>query len=176
MSSKQKGFTLVELLVVIVIITVISGIVVVNFRKGEGGNKLQRSAQLIVQSIRKAQNMALSSLEVGNDIYDYYGVHFDKNTLPDSFCIFASDNKPWNPGDPIQVGSNIELEDGVVIDSLSTGVKLNIVFKPPYSFVEFNPTTDEATITIKKQGGVCPQDCRYIKINNTGWMSISKTP
>lgn len=174
-ARKGAGFTIIELLVVIVIITIISGVVVVNFRKGERGNKLQRSAQQVVQSIRKAQNMALSSVEVRDNIYYYYGVYFNINT-PNYFYIFAGENKVYNPDD--KVGPAVELEDGVIIDSVKPNLngKLNITFVPPYSFVEFNPTTDEATITIKKQGGVCPQDCRYIKINNTGWMSISKTP
>lgn len=172
---KQKGFTITELLVVIGIIAIMSAIFAVNFRKGESGSRLQRSAQLVAQSIRKAQSMALSSVEVRDTIYDYYGVYFDAN-MPNDFYVFAGNNKVYNSGD--EVGPAVELESGIIIDSVKPNQngKLNVVFKPPYSFVEFNPTTDSATITIKKENGTCPQDCRYIKINDKGWMGISTTP
>lgn len=169
----KRGFTLVEVLVVIAIITIISGVMVVNFRQSEQGSKLQRSAQQTIQGIRKAQNMALSSMEHEGQVYDYYGVYFDKQNMPNSYHIFASDNKVYNAGEEIET---ISLESGMVIDSISTGNQLNLTFLPPYAFVEFNPSITQATITIKNEGGSCPQDCKYIKVNDKGWMSIKNIP
>lgn len=169
----KKGFTIIELLIVIAIVSVLSGIMVVNFRKGEAGTKLQRSAQQIIQSIREVQSMALSSAEYGGVVYNYYGVYFNKQSMSTSYYIFASSNQVYNPGEEIKT---VDLESGIVIDSISTGNQVNITFLPPHAFVEFNPSTNEATITIKKEDGTCPQDCRYIKINDKGWMSIKTTP
>ena len=169
----KKGFTIAELLVVIAIIGIMSGVMVINFNKGEQNSKLQRSAQQIVQNIRKAQNMALSSTEYQGQIYDYYGVYFNKQSMPDSYHIFVSSNKIYNNGEEIET---IDLENGIIIDSISTGNSLNIIFLTPYAFIEFNPSTTDTTITIKKQDGTCPQDCRYIKINDKGWMSIENNP
>lgn len=171
---------MVELLVVIAIIAIMSGVVAVNFRKGSEGSKLQRAAQQIVQDIRKAQNMALSSVEYEGEVHDYYGVHFDKRILPSgnpgphAYYIFVSNNILYNNDE--EIGEAIELEKGIKIDSITTGNILDITFEPPYSYVEFNPSVDDATITIKKEDGTCPQDCRYIKINDKGWMSIKTVP
>lgn len=175
-SNNKKGFTLIELLVVIAIVSITASIMVVNFRKGGETGNLQRTAQQIIQNIRKAQNMALSSVKHNGEIYDYYGVYFDKLIGPNkpgpyAYYVFASNNQIYNNPDE-KVGPTIELEKGIKIDSISTGNRLDITFNPPYAFVEFNPTTTEATITIKKEGGTCPQDCRYIIINDKGWMSI----
>lgn len=169
----KKGFTITELLVVIAIITIVSAVFVVNFRKGEEGGKLQRSAQLIVQGIRRAQNMALSSTEIEGVIYNYYGVYFYEDML-DYFYVFANNDEVYNQN--AKVAELIKLEDNIVIDSFSTPIRLNITFQPPYSFIKFNPNAIEVTIAIKKKNRACPQDCRYIKINNKGWMSISATP
>ncbi len=173
-TRKGAGFTIIELLVVITIIVITSGFVVVNFKKASESGKLQRTTQQIIQNIRKAQDMALSSVEVRDTIYNYYGVYFNKNTMPDSFYVFASNNTVYNSGE--EVGSAIELEDGIIIYALSTGNNLHVIFEPPYSFVKFNPSVINATITIKKEDGTCPDDCRYIKINDKGWMSIKTAP
>lgn len=179
--KKGAGFTIIELLVVIAIVGIISSIMVVNFRKSEESNKLQRAAQQVVQGIRKAQNMALSSIEVPGKcppeiICKYYGVYFNTQSMPNSYHIFASANKVYNPpGETVEI---VNLEAGIVIDSVapSEGNKLNIIFSPPHAFpVEFNPTTTQAVITVKKKDGVCSQDCRYIKINDKGWIAIQRT-
>lgn len=177
MKHNKKGFTLVELLVVISIISIISGVMVVNFRTSEQTNKLQRSAQQVVQGLRKAQGMALFSTEVpgkcSQNICEYYGVYFNKQSMNSYYYIFVSENKTYASGEDIET---VNLENGIIIDSLSTGTQLNVVFSPPHAFVEFNPTTTQATITVKKEDGTCPQDCRYIKIDNKGWMAVKRTP
>jgi len=174
--SNKQGFTLIELLVVISIIGIISAFTVINFRKGERTGRLQRSAQQVIQSLRKAQSMALSSVEYEGQVYDYYGVYVNKQTMPNSYYIFASINEVYNPTEGDKIAETVSLEDNIMIDSISTGTKLNITFVPPDAFVFFNPTVSEATITIKRSGGTCPQDCRYVVINDKGWMSIQTTP
>lgn len=171
--NKKNGFTLIELIVTISIIAVVSSILVVNFRQGEQAYKLQRNARLVVQGIRKAQNMALSSSEHNGEIKDYYGVYFD-SAGTDFFYVFASDNKTYNPGSNEEV-ERIELEEGIVIKDVSKN-NLNILFSPPYAVVSFNPSVSSATITVGKTTGVCPQDCRYIKINDKGWIAVETTP
>jgi len=171
--DKKNGFTLTELMVTISIIVVISSILIINFRQGEQTYKLQRNAYLVAQGIRKAQNMALSSSEHNGEIKNYYGVYF--NTAgSDFFYIFASDNKIYNPGSNEEV-EKIELEEGMVIKDISKN-NLNIVFSPPYAVVSFNPSVSQATITVGKESGTCPQDCLYIKVNDKGWVAIETTP
>jgi|WetSurMetagenome_2_1015567.scaffolds.fasta_scaffold188251_1 prepilin-type N-terminal cleavage/methylation domain-containing protein len=60
-NKKTGGFSLVELLVVISIITVLSIIILPNFRQGESQMRLQRSANKLYQDFRRVQEMAISS-------------------------------------------------------------------------------------------------------------------
>jgi prepilin-type N-terminal cleavage/methylation domain-containing protein len=59
--KQQKGFTLVEMLVVIAIIAILSVFFIPNFREGEAQMRLQRSANKLYQDFRRVQEMAISS-------------------------------------------------------------------------------------------------------------------
>lgn len=175
--SKKSGFTIIEMLVVTAIIVIISAFMAVNFRKGEEGHKLQRSAQLIVQSIRRAQNMAISSTQHLGDVPPAYGVFFNDNQDFYSYILFADlngNNKYDNPASD-SVIATIVLEKGIKILSVSLSPRLHIVFVPPDPSTIFNnnPGINQVTITIKKEGATCPSvNCRNIKVKNTGWMTI----
>jgi len=172
---KDAGFTIVEVLVVLAIVAIISGFMVVNFRKGGESGKLQRSAQLIVQNIRKAQNMALSSVEYGGAVPYAYGVFFDRDVI-NSYILFADlnpDSYRYNGEPPDKRIETINLERGIVIDSISPSPFLHIAFSPPNPLTFINVDRSEATITIKKEGATCPSvNCRNITVKNTGWMTI----
>jgi len=172
---KQKGFTLVELLIVIAIIMILVAVMVPNLRRGEEGTRLARVAQQVIQDIRKVQNMSLSSKEFvercPEGVCEYYGVYFDEAN-PDSYIIFVSENAVYNSGEQIETK---ELEKNIIIADVSTGNKTNIAFHPPYSNVEFNPSTSKVIITLKIEGGSCPDDCIYIAVNNNGWMGVGGT-
>ncbi len=197
--KKARGFTLIEFLVVIAITTIISGIMVVNFRKGEESNKLQRSAQQIVQAFRKAQNMAMSSVEFTSvsppDVpIEGYGVRFRTADLA-SYIIFAdtSDNTP-DACDYLAIESPVEtlnLESGIIIDSLYTyttspGVglisRVNVLacFVPPDPKTSISSPSGASVggiiINIKKQGVTCTSsssDCRNIVVSKlSGAVSI----
>jgi len=61
-----KGFTLVELLVVIFISVTISSISIANFRSGERQKRVVIAAETIVNAIRNAQNYTLSGKEISD--------------------------------------------------------------------------------------------------------------
>jgi len=133
--SNKKGFTLIETLVVISIIIIISAFMVPNFRENETGTTLIRVAQQVVQDIREAQNMSLSSKEYNGNVYEYYGVYFDKQSLPSSYYIFASENSVYNSGEEIKTK---QLEKNITIDSIKVGSEkssVDIAFNPPYSYM-----------------------------------------
>lgn len=189
--------TLTELLVVIAIIVIISTIMVLNFRVGERGGELVRSAQLVVQGIRKAQNMALGSKEVENPAGGWevpvggYGVDLSK-TDNDYYVIFAdfNGNNGRDSGEDIET---VELEEGIIIDyifydpSRAAPSSTKIIFNPLEPLIELRPwipPADQIFITIKKEegedcssscqqgNGGCSQDCKVIKLLKAGWVSI----
>lgn len=171
----KKGFTVIEMLVVIFIVGVMSTTLIVNWRKNEKTYLVRRTAQEIAQNIRKAQDMALTGKKIeSEDVPLSYGVSFDKQNTS-SYIIFGdkNGNGTYQPSD---IDINVEtssLSPGVEIYSLSTGNKLDIIFSIPDGFTAINPSTTEAVIGIRKTGASCPSSsCRNITIKNNGQISI----
>jgi len=180
--KKGKAFTLVEALVVIFVIGTISSMMIVNWRKNEKQYQLQRTAQEIMQNIRKAQDYALNGKQriwppTGGGTMqtpEAYGIHFSRNQ-PTSYFIysqFIGGDGYQNPED-IQE-TNTQLEAGIEIDSFGGGNVLDVFFGIPEGFVGFSPGGGtSATITIKRTGKTCPSIyCRNIIIRGTGEINI----
>lgn len=176
--SKNRGFTLVEMLVVIFIIGFVSSILVFNWRKNEKEYQLQKAAQMIVQNIRKAQGLALSGKDYWSPKppppYPSYGVSFDKQNKT-SYVVFGdiNGNQTYqSPPSDILVDT-IYLESGIEIYSLSGGANLNVTFSIPDGFVTILPSATSAKISIRKIGKSCPsKDCRDIIVMKTGQVNI----
>lgn len=197
----KTGVTLTELLVVIAIIVIISTIMVINFRAGERGGELVRSAQLVVQGIRRAQSMALASKEVENPAAGWevpeggYGVYLTTNSPNnDQYIVYAdfnNDNK-HNAGEELEDGI-VKLEKGIIIDFIfydpSGGEpdKTNITFEPlnPLIIVQpLIPPANKVFITLKNEqgetcstscqegSGGCSKDCKVIEVTKAGWITI----
>lgn len=198
MKHNKRGFTLVEVLVVIFITVIISGFMVVNFRKGEQSNKVRRNVQQVVQGIRKTQNMAISSTEIYNSGSGHWEVpqggyvfYVSKGSGDNNYYIIFADfngNKNNDAGEQIE---KIILEQGIFIYGIrykpSNGSPnyTNIIFIPPDPLVEFKPAippAEQVIIALQEVGATCPgtcidgtscsSDCRAVKTMTTGWVSI----
>lgn len=106
---KNKGLTLVELMVVIGIFLLISGMVIFDYSSFRSNVSLQNLTDDIALSIRKAQGFAVGSRATSDsDFSNSYGVHFTINTNPPSvldgsyksFLMFytPSTEKKYNVG------------------------------------------------------------------------------
>lgn len=179
--KQQRGFTFVEMLVVVAVVGIISALMVVNFRKSEEGSRLQRSAQLVLLGIRKAQNFALSSAEFSNagnfevPTGGYIAVFNKTNNT--YFIIYADFNgtKNLDSGETIP-GGTVNLEKGIIVDFIKydastkgalggTPNECNIIFTPPDALLTLQPPippADEVVVTIKKSTGAsCSQNCQW---------------
>jgi len=92
----QRGFTIVELLVTIIIIAVFIAVIVSNFTQIKLQFALSRVSYKFAQDLRKAQNFALTSLEYkdssGNiKSVDGYGVYIDFDNLGNKKYIIYAD-------------------------------------------------------------------------------------
>ncbi|MBU4141829.1 prepilin-type N-terminal cleavage/methylation domain-containing protein [Patescibacteria group bacterium] len=113
MLNKEKGFTLIEIIIVIAIISIITVISIVSWRSFSDATALGNTAKMIETKIKLAKSYSLSAL---NDVN--YGVHLEAANV----TIFPA-NVAYNP-----VGLNNQvfaLTDGVEIYS---GAGNNIVF------------------------------------------------
>lgn len=99
--NKNAGLTLVELMVVISIFMVITGIAIFNYKNFDSSVSLQNLTDDIALAIRKAQSFAIGARGVDSgvtiDFNKSYGVHFTANPSPNgslsgsdkSFLMFS---------------------------------------------------------------------------------------
>src|ERR1035437_8584732 len=85
----NSGFTLVELLVVIFIFMIITGITIFSYGKFNSSLSIQNLADDIALSVRRAQGFAIGVRGTGSSFTDGYGIHFTAN-----------------PNSPLNAGSN----------------------------------------------------------------------
>ena len=140
--SRHRGFTLVELLIVIGIISILTGMVLINFRPGQQQLTLQRAASKLAQDIRRTQEMAMSAREctdptpcpAGGVPSGGYGIYFDQD-VAGNYIIYADGGATQNlRRDSVEDLETVFLEQGVSIISVTpTQItrQLSINFKPP---------------------------------------------
>jgi len=131
--NQQFGFTITELLVVIFIISLLSALTLVGYRSSQKRYALSQDSQRLMASLRKAQNMAMSGIDISGQYYGY-GLKLDSSSMPNSYIIFADKNndQDYDVGD--EIIETINLSSKIEVQSLSSS-PLNIFFSPP------NPTT-----------------------------------
>lgn len=176
--SNKAGFTLVELLTSIFIITLITGLFMVNYRGLDKRSSLSVVKQKLVSDIRTAQNYSLGSktYDGTNTPAGGWGAHFDTSDTS-RYIIFADGstiddpvgNRVYEASEAVEIKT---LPAGVIISSLvdidadgapSNQNNLDIVFFPPdpVTYVNSN-STHNAVINLVESIN-----------NNTGAISVN---
>ncbi len=174
--SKQnnKGFTLIETLVVLAIIVIINGIVIFNVGTERQNSALLRSAQKLSLDLRQAQSFALSSKTFKTSgVPCGWGVHFN-GVGSTGYIIFADlaavadcSNRDFvRAADGSEDFETINFDAGINISSLSNDLS-DIVFTPPDPTVNFTPGQTSASIILINRD----KETRTININKTGFIS-----
>jgi len=187
---RNKGFTLIEILVVISIIVILSGIVLINYRVSTQHFALQRSAVKLASDIRRAQEMAVASEECqpcgGGIPVGGYGISIREGD--ENYYVLYADadgNKHYLiPGlDPnieeIYCEEGVKIEDVQLLQPDNDTGDITINFTPP------DPETnikgglglfdgDEAIITLCLIGTDCsdPKNTKTITVNKAGRIDI----
>ena len=156
--EKNKGFTLIEILIALAVIAVIFTLIIIDYRPYKKELALRQSAQALGSSIRTVQNMALStSVREQKPIYGY-GLEISEGSS--SYIIFVDCDGSYQysppPSTPCdgksEIVESISLEKGVKI--LSIGPKppltpnITILFTSPYALTTISGGSESAVITL----------------------------
>ena len=136
----EKGFTLIEMIIVIVIIGIVAAIVVPSYNQARNNKDLLLGREQVSSDIRMAQNYSYNTLKFGVSFPEGgYGIHFDIGD-PKKYIIFADVSSDQIYNAATEKFQEIELPRSVEISSITvndvTAVNsVDVVFKPPYGKV-----------------------------------------
>lgn len=163
-----------EMLVVLSIIGIITGIVIFDVGSQRRNLALLRSAQNLSLNLRRVENFALSSKTFRTSgVPCGWGVHFN-GAGSTNYIIFAdkavnadcSDRDFARAADGSEDLENINIDLQITFSSLSGGLS-DVIFSPPEPSVVFAPNQTTATIVLVNKSGAT----KTIIINKTGFIS-----
>ena len=138
--TSSRGFTLIEMLVVVAVIVIITATVLANNNKFGGVVQLQNLAYDIALSTREAQVYGVSTLHFHSTFNSPFGVHYDLSS-PLQYTIFAdavNTNGVYDSGENLQTTN---ITRGYQISQLCvtpnggsedcTATKLDITYQHP---------------------------------------------
>ena len=164
-NKKIQAFTLIELIVVIAIIGIMLAIILPNYHKMREDYALFRASHRLAQDLRRAQEMALSTIShscPGSSKLKGYGIIFTINS-DDSYSLQAMcDSNP-------NLIKSIYLEKEVKISGL-TASPLNVFFYPPDPMVDFSSGGDSVEITLSLRDGTGSP--KHIIVNKAGLIYV----
>ncbi len=142
-SAKNRGFTLIELIVVISIMVILTSSLILNFGTANKNRDIASARNFVVSDLRKAQSFSLSARDISSGVHSSaYGLRLD-GTNPNSYSIVAWDNAP-TPNQTVlttvKLPTNIQILGMSVRrpdNTLNLVSDLTIIFKAPYARVAF---------------------------------------
>lgn len=156
-AKKQKGFTLMEMIVSLTIFIMITTIVIANFKLNNTSRQVRFDAQDFQSVLRKAQLMSLFGRTISNNVVPIggYGIHIEQCLTPIcSYFMFADldGELDYDSGEELP-GERHFFSPNTIVDSLNE-TPMDIVFKPPRPFVCMNGKCEGYTdivISIKQK-------------------------
>jgi len=161
-STRNKGFTLIEVLVVLTILSFLTSILILYSRGGEGQILLFREQSKLVSDVLRAKSLAIQTFQTQEKVCGY-GVHFEmapyntyvifkefKGIDPNNPC--GANNRRYDAGEEFEPATNLG-DYGMKIDQATIG---DVFFQPPDPRIYFDglQASGEARITLMSIDGV----------------------
>lgn len=168
-AKSRRGYTLIEVLVVTVIITLLSGIGVAGYNNFNQTQKLKEAAEKIKIVLREAQNASLSGqkesvicagADSGTTSDDFVLDYWEVNFASDSFTIFGVCSDPDDPLNTLQFMEteytlNSSLVIGVPADTVRFGIDGQEVSGVEKSItISHVQTTNTLTVKVSPAGEI----------------------
>lgn len=173
----ERGFTLLEAMVTIGIISIMSAVYLVNYRTTNQKIILDQVASSVVSDLRNVQNMSMNVKLFNGAIPEGgYGIKIN-NTTPASYTIYADCDNDHLYGLSSTCGTSADKPEKVNDRTLDSNVVitpvLDVAFQPPNPIVWFNGLNTGTYVDIFLQYGSNTSG-RKIRINRlTGQISVS---
>lgn len=185
---KSKGFTLIEMVVVIAIIGVLTIAFFANYRGGAEEFALKRSIHQVALDIRRAQGLSTATQEFYGTFQGGYGVYLSEGSA--NYILFIDcDSNGYYSGSYLvcsdctggsciterypETVETISLEGKIIFSDIipNTSGQLSILFTPPDPTVTFYPDDDLVTITIEGEvAGALKQ--KTVEVNKAGLIEV----
>ncbi|MFH1979026.1 MAG: type II secretion system protein [Patescibacteria group bacterium] len=166
--KRNLGLTLIELLTVMAIIALLSTVVLSNYREGQKRYALAQAAQKMASDFRRAQNMAISGINIGNGKYCGYGISFPNDN---SYIVYAEEfspcNQVYNSSDPVI--EEVFLPVGIRIKSTSPN-KVYVFYKAPEPITSIKTGVSSGTIVLEVTDTLLPT--KRITATNSGLVQV----
>lgn len=170
--SCDGGFSLIELLVVMLIVSILSVAILANYRSGQKRYALVQAEQKLISDLRRAQNMAISGARPSGS-FRGYGISVDKNHN-DSYIFFGAVNSNQGNDRIDEEIEKINLPSGIEIADIASGAnRLSIYFEPPAPTIYFTrvPPNSSLSQSITLQNGDDSSLRKTITVSSVGLIS-----
>ncbi|MBU4000257.1 type II secretion system GspH family protein [Patescibacteria group bacterium] len=159
---KNRGYTLVELLIVVAIISIMSVVSFSNYGTSRKNVVLRQEAQKVILDLRQAQNMAMNTVKFNGQIPSGgYGIRFDVLSS-DAYIIYADTDNSATYSGAGEIFITRAIGSPVIISGISIGINLgslnpaspvDINFVPPDPKVKINTNDNYFTKITLRYGG-----------------------
>lgn len=160
-ARNNRGFTLVEMLVVLFVIVTISTLVLINYRQGQRRLALQNVVQQLLLDIRRAQNMALQAMSYNSVTPQRYGIYL--STTSTYYVLFAdcSGGTDFRYNEPGTCGNSSNKPEKIEEITLPANIRIMNIFSdavpPSPANITFEPPDPTTCIYNPGDGGCVDQ-------------------
>ena len=145
MKKSRRGFTLVELIISMAIFSLMTTLVIANFRSASSQRLLRSQANALASVFKQAQVQALSGKPFNSAVpVGGYGVLLSICSVPPcAVTLFADVNGDFTYDGAAEKIEDFALGQNVTLTALSLAAPVAVVYKPPSAFVCINGKCSE---------------------------------
>lgn len=181
--SVKSGFSLIELIVSLSVITLLTGLFLANYHNANRRTDLTMTAQTLVTDIRFAQANALGLIKYDGEVpAGGWGVYFARgnNNNDTRYVIFADENddRSYQEGEGNEGlgGRLVDLPPNIVIDNIRVGsiqdTKASVTFLPPDPLTRIQGTSATSTSVEIRLREKLNDATKTVRINFLGLVEV----